>query len=138
MFHTPLHPKYLLKNRKAQGLYYALIVLLAVAYISTASLRTQGLGIDMMSNTHLKYQSSLYTKSILEMAKLCLQALDFERCNNDEFLFDAQYQGGYNIFRINDGYEIHIYIQALNLRTSQIQRSLTRIYLPLQEDQKRE
>ncbi|MDO7252418.1 hypothetical protein [Helicobacter cappadocius] len=118
-----------MKYSKAQGLFYALMVLLAVAYISTASLRMQGVRIDAMSNSHLKYQSSLYVQSILEMAKLCLKTLTKEQCDNDEFIFDKEYKGGYNLFDIDDGYEIHIYIQAINLRTSQVQRTLARTYL---------
>lgn len=120
-----------LKQRNSFGLFYALIVLLAVAYISTASLRGQGLGIDMMNNLHLKYQSDLYTQSVIEMAKLCLQNLDEEQCESDEFVFDNQYKGGYDLVLNHQRYEVYIYIEAKNLRTSQIQRTLTRVYLPI-------
>lgn len=121
-----------LRERNAFGLFYALIVLLAVAYISTASLRGQGVGVDMINNLHLKYQSDLYAQSVLEMAKLCLQNLDEQECKSDEFVFDNQYNGGYDLVDTNDNrYEIHIYIQAKNFLTSQIQRTLTRAYLPI-------
>lgn len=121
-----------LKWRNSFGLFYALIVLLAVAYISTASLRGQGVGIDMINNLHLRYQSDLYTQSVLEMARLCLQNLDEQKCRSDEFVFDAQYNGGYDLVDVNNqAYEIHIYIEVKNLRTSQIQRTLTRFYLPI-------
>lgn len=121
-----------MKQRNSFGLFYALIALLAVAYISTASLRSQGVGIDMISNLHLRYQSDLYTQSVLEMAKLCLQNLDEQECKSDEFIFDKQYNGGYDLIDANEQrYEVHIYIEAKNLRTSQIQRTLTRVYLPI-------
>lgn len=121
-----------LKQRNSFGLFYAVIVLFAVAYISTASLREKGVGIDMINNLHLKYQSDLYTQSVLEMAKLCLQNLDEQECKSDEFVFDNQYNGGYDLVDVSEkGYEVHIYIEAKNIRTSQIQRTLTRVYLPI-------
>lgn len=127
-----LYSMFSMKQRNSFGLFYALIVLLAVAYISTASLRGQGVGIDMISNLHLRYQSDLYTQSVLEMAKLCLQNLDEQECKSDEFIFDKQYNGGYDLVDANEQrYEVHIYIEAKNLRTSQIQRTLTRVYLPI-------
>lgn len=121
-----------MRLRKAFGLFYAIVALLAVAYISTASLRGQGVGIDMMNNLHLKYQSYLYTKSILKMAELCLENLGEQECKSDEFVFDNQYKGGYDVLGADDKkYEIHIYIEAKNLRTSALQRTLTRVYLPI-------
>ncbi|PAF42936.1 hypothetical protein [Helicobacter sp. 11S03491-1] len=116
--------------RKAYGLIYALVILLGIAYIGRASLRQEGLWIDWISNSHLKFQSRLYVQSIAEMAALCLKYYGFELCKSDKMIWGDYHKGGYDLSIDKNGYcWADVYVESQNLRTSQILRTTAKILL---------
>ncbi|PAF52313.1 hypothetical protein [Helicobacter sp. 13S00477-4] len=115
--------------RNASGIFYTLGVLLGVSYIGMNTLHHSSVGLDWVSNAHLRFQSSLHILSIAKMASLCLDKYGFEECSADRFIFNG-YEGGYDLDTDSEGqYWADIYIEGKNLRTSQILRTRAKILL---------
>lgn len=107
---------------------YAMILLLVMSYIGMNSLKQSSVFIDVLNNHHNTFQASLYTQSIANMAKICLEKYDFNPCESDRFIFE-NFIGGYDLIKDDTKYYAEIYVEAKNLRTSQNLRATTKILL---------
>ncbi|PAF44836.1 hypothetical protein [Helicobacter sp. 11S02596-1] len=117
--------------REAYIFLSAMAVFLGIAIIAIVSLQRSGTQLDRLSNTHLKSQSLLDVRSILQMAKMCLETYGMGDCESDSFAFGVL-SGGYRLELDKQGaYWADIYVERKNIRTSQILR--TRLKLPLQD-----
>ncbi|PAF49561.1 hypothetical protein BKH41_02540 [Helicobacter sp. 12S02232-10] len=113
----------------------ALIVFLGIVYIVMNTLRHNETELDRISNSHLKFQSLLDARSILEMARLCLQKYGVQACDFDEFMLGDSL-GGYHLMEDKNGdYWIDIYVERKNLRTSQILRNRIKVLWESKNDQ---
>lgn len=118
-------------SKKAFGLIYAAMFLVIVG-LFLASIRTSsGVSLDRITNSHLRFQSSLYLRSLEDIALICANKPHFHQ---GRFDFGNGYVGGFALQTQNIGADTstkaYLYVEAKNLRTGQILRSTKEVYLP--------
>lgn len=118
-------------SQNAFGLIYAAMFLVIVG-LFLASIRTSsGISLDRITNSHLRFQSSLHLRSLEDIALICANKPNFHQ---GRFDFGNGYVGGFALqtqhIGANAQVKAYLYVEAKNLRTGQILRSTKEIYLP--------
>lgn len=118
-------------SHNAFGLIYAAMFLVIVG-LFLANIRTSsGISLDRITNSHLRFQSSLYLRSLEDIALICANKPNFHQ---GRFDFGNGYVGGFALQTQHTGADTqtkaYLYVEAKNLRTGQILRSTKEIYLP--------
>ncbi len=101
---------------------YALLVLLAVGFVSKISLRHFGLIEDASTHFYGSFQNALYAKTLYQVAKACLSRYEMQVCDNQDFN-EGIYKGGYELFDDKDSYRVEIWVLHQNPRNLHIIRS---------------
>lgn len=107
---------------KAYALLYAIMLLLLIGFFLTSLRTSTGITLDRLTNSHIRFQETLYLQSLEQAAKLCHAA----QIASGDFVLDDDYKGGFEIV----GDRVFLYIEAINRRTGQILRSTKDIALP--------
>lgn len=108
--------------RESFGLIYAAI-LLAIVGLFLANMRlSNGMTVDRITNSHLRFQSALFLRSLEDIAQICANKPNFTK---GRFDFGGGYVGGFFL----QGSSAYLYVEAKNLRTGQILRATKEILL---------
>lgn len=118
-------------SKKAFGLIYAAMFLVIVGLFLASIRASSGVSLDRLTNSHLRFQSSLYLRSLEDIALICANKPNFHQ---GRFDFGNGYVGGFALqtqhIGANNSTKAYLYVEAKNLRTGQILRSTKEIYLP--------
>ena len=116
--------------KEAFGLVYAAIFLAIVGlFLANARLSTS-ISLDRITNSHIHFQSTLYLRSLEDIARLCANKSDFTQ---GRFDFGDGYIGGFSLQHKDSMTKAYLYVEGKNLRTGQILRATREIYLPQNE-----
>lgn len=111
--------------KDAFGLIYA-AMLLAIVGLFLANIRlSNGITLDRTTNSHLRFQSALYLRSLEDIARICANKPNFTK---GRFDFGGGYVGGFAL----RGDSAYLYVEAKNLRTGHILRATKEIPLAQQ------
>lgn len=107
---------------KAYALLYATMFLLLISFFLTSLRTSTGITLDRLTNSHIRFQSALYLRSLEQVARICLTS----HITSGDFVLDADYSGGFEII----GHRVVMYVEAINRRTGQTIRSTKELIIP--------
>lgn len=117
----PAKPNPRSKVSKAYALLYAAMFLLLISFFLTSLRTSTDITLDRLTNSHIRFQSALYLRSLEQVARICLAS----HITSGDFVLDADYSGGFEII----GDRVAMYIEAINRRTGQTIRSTKELTL---------
>ncbi len=74
---------------------YALLLTLSISLVALHSLRTLAIKKDITLSLYFQKQSSLYAKSLHDIAIKCYTNFGFDKCSKDMVKFDDYFSGEY-------------------------------------------